>query len=401
LSVAALTVSSPERLERWIMHALAFADELIIHVDSTAPRGTLELARRYADRVRVFEHPPNPEVGYDAVLREASGDWILKLDDDEFLSTRLIGALGELLADPDATHYRIPVFWVVRTEDEGLATLGTFPWNPDTNLRLVRNIRGLFAHPAEKHAELAVAGEGRGLDPAKEGGIYHLALAQDARARREDKVERYRQGEGRSNEEYYLYEDYEPDLGLTPVSPDDLALEPHPLALQRAEHRRQLFAGRPTAAPRVMSVESLRTAVAHVETHPPIFDVEWRAIDVPASMLGNRGYTTRVEITNSSRARWRVSGDLHGSVRLSYHWDNENGRVVHDGVRTPLAMTVRPGESTIVTAGVWAPYDSGSYTLRFDLVCEGVGWFSERGASTLDVSVGVVSARSRLLDWRR
>ena len=71
--------------------------------------------------------------------------------------------------------------------------------------------------------------------------------------------------------------------------------------------------------------------------------------------------------------------DWDASVNLSYHWVDATGRVVvWDGLRTPLAG-MRAGEVRDIVAQVAGPSAPGTYTLRWDVVKEGVAWFSGTG----------------------
>jgi hypothetical protein len=62
-----------------------------------------------------------------------------------------------------------------------------------------------------------------------------------------------------------------------------------------------------------------------------------------------------------------------------------------EGRRTLLPAEVAPGAGVSVHALVRAPAVPGRYRLRWDLVCEYVTWFSERGTPTLDQVVEVVA----------
>ena len=64
-------------------------------------------------------------------------------------------------------------------------------------------------------------------------------------------------------------------------------------------------------------------------------------------------------------------------VRLAYHWyDTAGERVIWDGLRTPLPRDVRAGETITLDALVIAPPKAGDYVFEWDLVDEGVEWFS-------------------------
>jgi len=86
-----------------------------------------------------------------------------------------------------------------------------------------------------------------------------------------------------------------------------------------------------------------------------------------------------VTLTNTGTATW--STETGTPFALGYHWlDVETGAVtVLDGVRTHLPAAVRPGETRSLDARVEAPRSPGRYQLAWDVVREGVTWFSEKG----------------------
>lgn len=93
-----------------------------------------------------------------------------------------------------------------------------------------------------------------------------------------------------------------------------------------------------------------------------------------------------ITVTNKGKDTWPAGG----AFRLAYHVlaaDNTTV-VVNDGQRTYLPAAVAPGQSITLQAGV-APLAAGSYHLHFDMVHEGVTWFSSEGVPKLDVPVTV------------
>jgi hypothetical protein len=84
-----------------------------------------------------------------------------------------------------------------------------------------------------------------------------------------------------------------------------------------------------------------------------------------------------VTVTNTGAMPWLRSQQIN----LSYHLANQNGIVVWDGLRSPLPADVMPGASLAVAVIVKAPATQGVYTIRFDLVQEGVTWFSGQGVA--------------------
>ncbi|MEX1309171.1 MAG: LTA synthase family protein [Candidatus Sulfomarinibacteraceae bacterium] len=85
-----------------------------------------------------------------------------------------------------------------------------------------------------------------------------------------------------------------------------------------------------------------------------------------------------LELRNDGPRAW--PGD--GSVALAYHWMTTDGRVVDwEGRRSPVAGRVEPGDTIELETWVEAPVTAGRLALQWDMVEEGVCWFSERDAT--------------------
>jgi hypothetical protein len=105
---------------------------------------------------------------------------------------------------------------------------------------------------------------------------------------------------------------------------------------------------------------------------------------------GTAGSTTTVPITlgNTSNFTWPSAGA--NPVTLSYHWINSAGKTaVWDGLRTNLPADVPAGQLTQVQANLAFPVGPGTYLLRWDLVQEGVSWFSGKGVKMPEQMVSV------------
>ena len=127
------------------LESLSWADEIIV-VDSESADRTVEIARRFTDRVFVRPWP-----GYSAqknfAASQATNDWIFSLDADERVSEELTVNLERLKrgGDPQASGFEMPrlTFYLGRwIKHSG--------WYPDCKLRLYdRNRarwRGEFVH---------------------------------------------------------------------------------------------------------------------------------------------------------------------------------------------------------------------------------------------------------------
>ncbi len=96
-----------------------------------------------------------------------------------------------------------------------------------------------------------------------------------------------------------------------------------------------------------------------------------------------------VEVENAGTAAWRTRG-VEDGLFLSYHWLDERGNpIVWDGVRTPLARTVKPGETLRQELDLRAPIPPGPYRLAIDLVEEHRFWLAELGNTPLEEDVDV------------
>ncbi|MGH9078446.1 MAG: glycosyltransferase, partial [Acidimicrobiales bacterium] len=391
LSLCAKTANSGAWLEDWACRARGYADEIVLAVDDASNDDTLDLARRVADRVIVFAHPPVTEMAHDILLREARGEWLLLLDDDEVMAPGFGARLPDLVGDTYLTHYWLPYRWVVPTGG-GYGWLRTFPWHPNPRARLVRNVGSIFGDRGRLHAPLDIAGAGRVLD-GDDCAIYHLDFVRRDRAAREAKVERYRGQAAPSCEEYYLWEDYGATLDVVPLDEEVVKGAPTGLAISRAREaaltRAEVGAVVSVAAQRASSARQWRTA--------DVFSADYVATTTPTRVLANRGYPVEVRLRNTSSLRWRNTGTGDGAVVLSYHWSHpEHGRLLVDGDVALLPHEPAPGEEVSVAAGIWTPYDPGTYRLEWDLRAEGVNWFSERGVAPLSVDIDVAS-EGRLL----
>jgi hypothetical protein len=101
----------------------------------------------------------------------------------------------------------------------------------------------------------------------------------------------------------------------------------------------------------------------------------------PDALIAGARTELTVRVTNSGPLPWPAAGDH--PVRLAYHWLATDGSVaVWDGARAkPFTADVAPGASVLVDLPLLAPTRSGRYTLRLDLVQEGIAWFSDDGVA--------------------
>jgi hypothetical protein len=124
-------------------------------------------------------------------------------------------------------------------------------------------------------------------------------------------------------------------------------------------------------------------------------DTWYRArIDAPKSVSMATGDEQRIPIavTNTGRLAWDSAEDP--PILVSYHWLAQSGErvVAFNGARTAFDRLVEPGETATVHALVRAPHRPGAYQLEWDVLQEGLLWFStEQGAPASTVSLATVT----------
>ena len=115
--------------------------------------------------------------------------------------------------------------------------------------------------------------------------------------------------------------------------------------------------------------------------HPPL----------PAELAPGSETQVVLSVTNTGALTWPAGGPK--PVHVSYHWMSQDGLtlVVLDGARDVLPHDVATDTTIDLVATVRAPDRPGLYTLWWDLVHEGVTWFSDAGdpGSRQRVAVGV------------
>ena len=129
-------------------------------------------------------------------------------------------------------------------------------------------------------------------------------------------------------------------------------------------------------------VDALRAASSPTGVFGAVYD----ASGAPRTIAAGASASVFVKLTNTSAFAWGANG----AVRLSYHWVDPAGKtVIWDGLRTAVPAVLPINGSIMLPTQVLAPSTPGSYKLRFDVVDEGVTWFSGTGVRTGDVAVAV------------
>lgn len=111
LSVTVIAKDEADRIDDCLKSVTNWADEIIV-LDSGSTDNTVEIAKRYTDKVFVTDWP-----GYglqkQRALEKASCEWVLSVDADERVSSELRNDIDEVLSQdtPDCSGYQTP--WAV------------------------------------------------------------------------------------------------------------------------------------------------------------------------------------------------------------------------------------------------------------------------------------------------
>ncbi len=113
---------------------------------------------------------------------------------------------------------------------------------------------------------------------------------------------------------------------------------------------------------------------------------EYSVEAAPRVVRAGELFAVPVTVRNTGTVDWPHGGGH--PTHLAYHWERKEGAAqgatdsalaVFEGRRTALPADVPPGAALDVVALVEGPPQVGSYKLRWDLVQEGVAWFSDHG----------------------
>jgi len=133
---------------------------------------------------------------------------------------------------------------------------------------------------------------------------------------------------------------------------------------------------------------------------PPEWQVAFLAHDTPVSERAGQTITVNLRLKNVGTHVWEQGGS--NPVHVGYKWFDAAGQQqlnVEDR-RTALQMDILPGQETALGATLAAPKTPGRYTLRWDLVAEGIAWFADAGGEPLVVPVTVTSLPVDVSGWR-
>ena len=109
LSALIICKNEEDRITPCLESLKNFADEIIV-LDSGSTDGTLEIVRRYTDKVWVTEDWPGDGFQKQRALDKATCDWALIIDADEYLDAAMKAEIREVLSREhiEETAFRLP-----------------------------------------------------------------------------------------------------------------------------------------------------------------------------------------------------------------------------------------------------------------------------------------------------
>jgi predicted O-methyltransferase YrrM len=381
LSVAILAFNSAEYIEPLFQAVGLFAHEVVVGVDASSSDATEEICARYADKLFRLEPIGTSERAIAWLNEQCTGDWILRLDDDELPSTGLVRVLPRLLGDKEYTYYALPRRWIIG--DAGSKWISQYPWWPEWAPRLFRNIPSLLSYPGHLHSECQVQGAGAYVT---EGSLYHYTLVYQSAKRRQEKLQQYERISPYNSLSHYYFP-VETEIATRPLPTDDGPLLRHSrstslgISGRRLRSRLRGAFRAPLSRTPYISLKEMDEAKRQTPHYPPeMFLATIDCLHCPKVARPGRYFPIEVRLRNDSSFIWRSYGRGIPQVTLSYHVLDATGQIYeYEGVRTYLPRNLRPGDAVKVIGQVEAPWEPGVYTIRWDPTIEPVSWFSTQG----------------------
>lgn len=157
ISIAIATYNEEKNIQKCLEAVNDWVDEIII-ADGSSQDNTVKIAQKYK-KVRVISTTNKPlfHINKNIAIDACKSDWILQLDADEIVTTKLKNEIIEILEqEPDTIN--VSGFWIKRKN----YFLGTFLKKggqyPDPTIRLYKNGKGRLPCK-DVHEQACVQGE--------------------------------------------------------------------------------------------------------------------------------------------------------------------------------------------------------------------------------------------------
>jgi hypothetical protein len=377
LSVCLVTRGPASRVRALLELVRPVASEVVLAVDERGDRATAAACDDLADRTYLLE-AASPERVMGWLMGQCRGDWILRLDDDEVPSAALLNALPRLVEESRPTNMPMPRRWLYPDRGRYIAD---HPWRPDYQIRLMRNVPGVWLIRGLRHDNIDILGERRLVDLP----LYHLDLLINSYGSRRSKRERYEADRpGYSNQGFPVNLMYTPeDLG--DVETDAVPGEDQVLIdsiFERVDPAEQEAAS-PTWK-RVSAREAERFFPRR-RLSPDAYRARLRVVRPPLSLPAGSVRLVEIEVENLGD-EWWPAAEAEPEIRAAYRWLDPSGAKHAEGPRSLFTETVAPGQTTRLMLVVETPARAGAYVLEADIVHERVRWFGQPTRFRLEIT---------------
>ncbi|MCB9091723.1 MAG: glycosyltransferase family 2 protein [Halobacteriovoraceae bacterium] len=151
LSVIIITKNEEKNIEKCLA-SVAWCDEIIVY-DSGSSDKTLEIAKKFTDKIYSDSQWPGFGVQKQRALDKASMPWVLSLDADEIVSENLKIEIKEVISKNEIEGYYIPR--LSHIADQPVKHSG---WYPDYIIRLFKKDSARFSD-SPVHEKVLISGE--------------------------------------------------------------------------------------------------------------------------------------------------------------------------------------------------------------------------------------------------
>lgn len=357
LSVCVFSDHAPRRLAAVVAPLRDVADEIVVIVGDRIADADLEPIESVADRTLVAPFPLPFATNVDWLLEQCSGDWVLRVDGDEVVSSSLVNFLLAGDWHGDATHLRVPRRWLV---EEGYEWITSNPWWPDLQLRLIKNEPGVLRVDLRAHVPIVANGPGRIL----EAPIYHLDLIdRELEPRRVDSRRALRRHPGvRTEGGLGVGVIYTPEL-LTPAPPTEPVPDEDRTFIDAAIQKNHRIATHKPARTTEAAATTFRGRSASIElVHP--------------DTQGFSGRRFEMLVTIANTGSERLDPFAAAPFRLGLQWLTTDGAPDPAEARSDLPSALEPGDKETVLTVAEIPGLPGPYALSVGAVDEGQQWLA-------------------------
>ncbi len=149
-----------------------------------------------------------------------------------------------------------------------------------------------------------------------------------------------------------------------------------------------------TPVPPTATATSSPTATNTATPSVPAYGVSWGVDSAASSLVAGSINSESISFTNTGTLTWTSTGA--NQIRLAYHWRRGpcpgTSIAVWDSGHTSLPVDVPTGGTVSGLAfNLITPSTAGNYCLQYDLIQEGITWFSWNGAAMLKKTISITS----------